>query len=86
MAIRKTTQRRNASSAGANELDGGIDYGLCELGELIRGFRLRVPKYQRNYAWDDEHVSLHFRRASSIAKRLEGEGEEALPKVQYFLK
>jgi hypothetical protein len=35
---------------------GGIDYGLAGLGELILGFRLRVPKYQRNYAWDDENV------------------------------
>lgn len=35
---------------------GGIDNGLSGLGELLRGFRLRVPKYQRNYAWDDEHV------------------------------
>ncbi len=36
---------------------GGIEYGLSGLGDLLRSFRLRVPKYQRNYAWDDEHVT-----------------------------
>ncbi|MGH7131234.1 MAG: DUF262 domain-containing protein [Phycisphaerales bacterium] len=35
---------------------GGIDYGLSGLGELVRAYRLRVPKYQWHYAWDDEHV------------------------------
>lgn len=49
------SKTRKAQSAGI-EGSGGIDYGLSGLGELLRGFRLRVPKYQRNYAWDDEHV------------------------------
>lgn len=35
---------------------GGIDYGLAGLGELLRAFRLRVPKYQRDYAWDEQNV------------------------------
>jgi hypothetical protein len=55
MASTTTSKARNAP-AGGTDSAGGIDYGLSGLGELLRGFRLRVPKYQRNYAWDDEHV------------------------------
>src|ERR1035437_987458 len=47
--VRTTTEHGKDSARG-------IEYGLSGLGELLRGFRLRVPKYQRSYAWDDEHV------------------------------
>jgi hypothetical protein len=45
-----------SSPAPGGDSSGGIDYGLAGLGELLRAYRLRVPKYQRDYAWDDQHV------------------------------
>jgi len=56
MAKKQQVATASQSRPTLAESVGGIDYGLSGLGELLRGFRLRVPKYQRNYAWDDEHV------------------------------
>lgn len=56
--MKNTSSTSNKANIPSEQADsaGGIDYGLSGLGELLRNFRLKVPKYQRNYAWDDEHV------------------------------
>lgn len=50
--IRRTGKRSPIHS----DVHGGIDYGLAGMGELLRAFRLYVPKYQRDYAWDEQNV------------------------------
>lgn len=56
MGNQKSMAKKASELNGQADSAAGIDYGLAGLGELLRGYRLRVPKYQRNYAWDDEHV------------------------------
>ena len=57
MGTKTKTAKATHALPGRADPTAGIDYGLSGLGELLRGYRLRVPKYQRNYAWDDEHVT-----------------------------
>lgn len=58
----KMAKRKNVSptrkKAGTANVDatGAIDNGHSGLGELVRAYRLRVPKYQRHYAWEEENV------------------------------
>lgn len=53
---KKTQKRRRKNAQLQTDSSGGIDYGLIGLGGLLRTYRLQVPKYQRDYAWDDQNV------------------------------
>ena len=69
MSKKTAATRKKQHSETGSDTTAGIDYGLSGLGELLRGYRLRVPKYQRNFAWDDEHVvDLLDDLAGAIAK------------------
>jgi hypothetical protein len=55
-ALKRKKRTSDPHPPGGSDPNAGIDYGLAGLGELLRAYRLRVPKYQRDYAWDDQHV------------------------------
>jgi len=56
MAKLLPTKRGKKRVTAPTDMHAGIDYGLAGLGEIIRAFRLRVPKYQRDYAWDAQNI------------------------------
>ena len=74
MPMAPRTKKRVKRAGAPADTHGGIDYGLAGLGEMLRAFRLRVPKYQRDYAWDEQNVlDLLDDLAGAIEK---GEGDQ----------
>src|SRR4051812_27950058 len=56
MHLWQITSKRNREPMAQLELKAE----LRPLGTIIKGERLRVPKYQRSYAWKQQHIEAYF--------------------------